>query len=92
MKIAVKKGAEWLDTVRKDWWKSVNLKDIDLELFEGCVIGQVFSPDVSKALCSQGSFSLRHGFRLKIGEESARSSYLKLSSVWAQEIEQRKKK
>jgi hypothetical protein len=82
----VKKGAAWLDVVKKNWWKDVKLEGIDLELFEGCVIGQVFNPEVSRELTNVGPFGITHGFRIRNGK---RSDYLKLSSVWAKEIEKR---
>lgn len=89
MESRVVRGAEWMDTVRPGWAKSVKLDKVDLQLFDTCVLGQALSPEVSRELCEKGPFSLSHGFRLA-GKEHSRSNYLKLSGLWAAEAEKRK--
>lgn len=87
----VAKGAKWMDSVYPQWTTKVKLADVDLELHKDCVLGQVFDEIVSEKLCEKGEFSNDHGFSLR-GKEFKRSNWIKLSSLWAAEVEKRIKK
>lgn len=38
----VARGAEYLDEVRPDWWRSVNLERLDLVSGDDCILGQIW--------------------------------------------------
>lgn len=93
MKLAVKKGAVWLDQAYPGWASTISLYDLDMSECQDCIIGQVIG-DFNYIISSDKSvyWAIEYGFEVDYDTndwESLQGEYAKLEVLWTDEVEKR---
>ena len=96
IKLAVKKGAYWLDEVYPEWEGMVDLEALDLQSSRCCVLGQIevsagrlWSGYTSVLVkhCLSNEFAVDHGFNKA---DDAGETYAQLTEAWIEFIGERR--
>lgn len=91
VKLAVKKGAVWLDENYPDWVGSISLYDLDMAECSDCIIGQVIG-DYNDLIGPKQTFAwaVEHGFEARADYvRDIMDEYRNLETVWTAEVEKR---
>jgi hypothetical protein len=91
----VEKGAAFLDKVLPGWENKINVKELDLTFFSGCILGQLYGvPRANLAIKQNFEGAAELGFFLMPSEtETAPSvleAYAPLTRAWVEEISRRR--
>lgn len=88
----VTSGAQWLDKIKPNWYKSISLDEINLNDYGKCALGCTFGNRISTLLQQDYNFAESHGFMTgKDGQtEEGKAAYKILTGAWVREILQRR--
>ena len=101
--VAAKQGAVYLDTVKPEWFREIDLKTLALNDYEYCKLGQSFGgfndgliklvPGVLDSCIDPSDhhpFALSFGFNVPT-KQQGQGAYERLGLAWRAEIRRRRK-
>lgn len=95
LKLAVKHGVEWLDENHPGWERKINLRALDMNDCEHCVIGQAVGDYWNTISNAAGPYtyndlpwSVAHGFDVESGHERPHQ-YKDLEVLWTEVVKER---
>lgn len=99
MKLAVKKGVNWLDKNHPNWVFNIELDKLNMRDCVDCVIGQAVGYYASTVRDAAGvgspmEWSVEHGFTLPwptndFEGETLEARWSQLETIWSEEVQRR---
>lgn len=91
-RLAVKKGAAWLDEVRPGWIDAIDVAQLDISSGACCILGQVFADEADEDWCSGYDYAINHWEEVRANEDQLGfngSGFRGLTRAWIDYIEGR---